>query len=152
MADVFVVAGDRTAGDIYLCRLLDTARHGHSPTILPVVQVLRMLRFPAQHAQAPGWQDRAVAVSPLRDHDVARLSVIREATRTDLTALTWFRDYAASMRFCAFEAMRDTTDPGERRRIGLQLTGPPRRVRSAYILSKLETLEAINGCETPGEI
>lgn len=151
-----VVARDTVLRDEYLCTYIGAFNRGHGPTALPVVQIHRMLRFPIQHAIAAGWEDKPQNNPPLRYLDCARLLVLRPACLAEQVMLTFFRDYWASVRSCALDAIRETDRPAERRMIALHLTGASGRTRSTCVLSTVEKLrlreEGLLSWETRPEI
>ena len=140
MDDRLIVVGERGVGEEYLARNLGHHVLGHDPRISPVSRILRMLRYPDQHAII--WPEIICELCPLPGGAIVRLPVIRRAAMTDMAALSWFCDYGASVRFAGLDAIRRAGDHEQAMLIALQLAGrKPRRVRSAYILSKLEVDE-----------
>lgn len=134
-----VVVGQRETGEAYLARWLGAYPQGHGAEILPVSRILRMLRYPDQGALL--WPEVACEFDPLPARAVVRLPVIRETLMSDLAALDWFRDYAASVRFYALEAQGRARTETQRMVIALQLAGRRRRKRSVYVLDEWEVLE-----------
>ena len=134
-----VVVGQEGTGEEYLAAWIGRCVMGHGERILPVSRILRVLRYPDQAALI--WPDVLCEIPPLRHGAFVRLPVIREATLSDQAALTWFRDYGASLRWAALEAIGRARTEDERIMIALQLAGRRKRQRSVYILSHLEVME-----------
>ena len=127
--DNLVVVGARDVGEEYLARWLGHFTLGHDPRINPVTRILRMLRYPDQSALI--WPDVICERPPLRWLSVVRIPLIREATMTDAAALSWFCDYAASVRFAALDAIRRARTRSESTRLNSSHTVPSRMPSSA---------------------
>ena len=146
MAELAVV-GERFCGEEYLGEIIDRQLHGHGAELSPVSRILRMLRYPDQRAII--WPDVLCEMPPLREGEFVRLPVIRQPLMADLSALDWFADYAASVRSAAMAAMARARTEEQRMMIALQMAGrQPRRVRSVYVLTRLEVLDL---ADHPGE-
>lgn len=145
MADRLVVAGSPEIGDQYLARRIQETGQGVFPERVPLVRLLRMLRFPAQHAIL--WPDVVSENAPLPGGAAARLPILREADRAERERLILDRDWAASVRRCALEALAADPPVGEARMIGLLLAGRRRRTRSTAILAEFgrEEVDALRG-------
>jgi hypothetical protein len=130
------VIGQEGVGEEYLAAWIGVFNHGHDARLLPVSRILRMLRYPDQAALI--WPEVLCEFPPLPGGALVRLPVIRAAGLTDRAALDWFRDYAASVRHCALEAMGRARTEDERMMIALELAGRRRRRRSVYVLSRQE--------------
>ena len=136
----YAVVGERFCGEEYLGEIIDRQLHGHGAELSPVSRILRMLRYPDQRAII--WSDVLCELPPLREGELVRLPVIRPPLMADLAALDWFADYAASVRVAAMAAMARAETVEQRMLIALQLAGRrPRRVRSVYVLTRLEVLD-----------
>lgn len=139
-----VAAMETSAGDVYLGRQLPELHRVNRPEMLPAVRILRLLRYPDQHAIV--WPDRPVDNPPLPGGCAARLRILRPATPAERERMILDRDYPASVRRCALEAMGAGRAAFEERLIGLQLAGGRRRNRSTMILSEFGTeVDALRG-------
>lgn len=87
-SDRLILAGDPDLGDVYLCEIVRPADH-LAPN--PLVRVLRVLRYPIQHAIM--LPDVVNENTPIPEGTVCRLTALGEASSEGLT-LT----YAESLR------------------------------------------------------
>lgn len=83
-----ILAGDPDLEDIYLCEIVRPADH-LAPN--PLVRVLRVIRYPIQHAIM--LPDVVNENAPIREGTVCRLTALGEASSEDLTL-----SYAESLR------------------------------------------------------
>lgn len=75
-----VIAGDPGFGDEYLARVVDARAHGHDPAPDPIVEIVRLLKYPAQRAIAP--PHAAHEAPPLPAGCICRLPILRTAPDT----------------------------------------------------------------------
>ena len=136
MADRLVVIWSPEIRDEYLAAFLGLIGPGALRQTLPASRVLRLLKYPEQHAII--WPDVPNENRPLPGLAVVRLPILREATPEDAGALERFRDYAASVRAAAMKALAGNIPEGERRLIRLELAGRKKRPRAVLILSDAE--------------
>ena len=108
MQERLAVAGDESFGDEYLVRVLDAEAHGHDPVIHPLVQIISIIRYPAQRAVL--WPDVAHEAPPLKAGLICRLGVIREAGEEDAACT----DYKKSLDTCLERAIREARTDAER--------------------------------------
>jgi len=148
MADRLVVIHSPEIRDEYLAAWMGLTGLGYDPHTLPASRILRMLRYPVQRAII--WPDVPSENLPLPGGAVVRLPVLREATEADRQALERFRDYAASVRAAAVEALGDGIPEGERRLIALELAGRKRTTRAVLILTESEIKEVGHHARDPG--
>ena len=144
MADL-VVAAETSAHDLYLGTRISEGLTVRRPEMLPAIRILRMLRYPDQHAII--WPDRPVDNPPLPGGAAARLRILRKAESAERDRLITDCDYPASVRRCALEAMAEGRPEGELHLIRLHLAGRRGRVRSTMILTEygreVDTLRGI---------
>ena len=129
----FCVAAETSAGDLYLGIRVPENHLLSRPHMLPAVRILRMIRYPDQHAII--WPDKPVENDPLPGGAVARLRILREAAEPDRQLLFSDRDYGASVRRCALIALGEGRPEHENRLIRLELAGRRGRIRSTMILT-----------------
>ena len=111
-SDRLILAGDPDLEDIYLCEIVRPADH-LAPN--PLVRVLRVLRYPIQHAIM--LPDVVNENAPIPEGTVCRLTALGEASSEGL-ALT----YAESQRLSAEEYLR-RAPPGEAEIVRRHLRG-----------------------------
>lgn len=150
MADRLVVIWSPEIRDEYLAAFLGLIGPGALRETLPASRVLRLLRYPEQHAII--WPDVPNENRPLPGLAVVRLPILREAGPEDAEALERYRDYAASVRAAAIRALADDIPEGERRLIRLELAGRRKRPRAVLILSDAEVRDFARhtGGQDPG--
>ena len=76
-----IIAGDRETGEEYLARIVDDRAHGHDPPPRPIVQILRVIRYPNQRAIA--HPEITMEFPPIASGTMCRMDVIREATEEE---------------------------------------------------------------------
>ena len=92
----YAICGYREYGEEYLCEVVDASRHG-SREVNPIVRVLRVLRYPCQHAIY--WPDVAVEIPPVEAGCVCRLPFLRQATGEEaLRYASYETSLAAALR------------------------------------------------------
>lgn len=119
-----IVAGDPDLEDLYLCEIVRPADH---LTPNPLVRVLRILRYPIQHAiMLPDVVNENV---PVPEGTVCRLTETEAGDHEELLSLT----YAESQRLSAEEYLR-RAPPGEAEIVRRHLRGEYRKKR--IVISK----------------
>ena len=136
MADRLVVIRSPEIRDEYLARYLGLINPGALRETLPASRVLRVLRYPEQHAII--WPECPNENRPLPYLAVVRMPILREATPEDAGALERYRDYAASVRAAAVSALAGEIPEAERHLIRLELAGRKKRTRAVLILTETE--------------
>ena len=136
MADRLIVVHSPEIRDEYLAAWLGLITPGALRETLPASRILRLLRYPVQHAVI--WPDIPNENQPLPAGAVVRMPVLREATAEDREALERYRDYAASVRAGALRALAGELPEAERMLIALELAGRRRRTRAMLILTEGE--------------
>ena len=107
-----VIAGDAETGEEYLARIVDDGAHGHDPPPRPIVQILRMVRYPNQRAIA---HPETVAERPaIEAGTMCRMDALREPTKRERARLNLTADEARSM---ALVRAIDETESEEEREI-----------------------------------
>ena len=71
-----IIAGDRETGEEYLARIVDGEAHGHDPPPNPIVEILRAVKYPHQHAIA--HPETAAERPAIVAGALCRMAVIRE--------------------------------------------------------------------------
>lgn len=160
MDDRLIVIYSPEIRDEYLAAWVGLIGRGYAPETLPAARILRLLRYPIQHAIV--WPDVPSPNDPLPAGAAVRLPILRDATPEDRAALTRWADYAASVRAGAVAALGGDLPAGERRLIALQLAGSRRGKRAVLILRQSDLEEvghlagdsgkppAGGGAEAPG--
>ena len=107
---VLLIAGDRETGEEYLARVVDDAPHGHDPPPRPIVQVLRVVRYPDQRAIAD--PDVAMEFPAIGAGTMCRLESMRDPTAEEcaLSALS----PEESVRMAIIRAMDEARNEAER--------------------------------------
>ena len=136
MADRLIVVHSPEIRDEYLAAWLGLINPGALRETLPASRILRLLRYPEQHALI--WPDVPNENQPLPGGAVVRMPILREATDADREALVRYRDYAASVRAGALRALAGEIPEAERLLITLELAGRKRRARAMLILTEGE--------------
>ena len=113
MKNELILAGDPDLEDLYLCEVVKPADH---LTPNPLVRVLRILRYPIQHAiMLPDVVNENV---PVPAGTVCRLTETEAGGHEELLSLT----YAESQRLSAEEYLR-RAPPGEAEIVRRHLRG-----------------------------
>lgn len=97
---IYLIAGERELGEEYLCELVRPKAICHGPRTSPIVRVLRILRYPRQHAII--WPDVPNDVSPLEGGKIYLLPSIRAATDEEIER---FADWETSLSVTQAEAL-----------------------------------------------
>ena len=105
---LYLIAGEKELGEEYLCELVRPRALCHGPRTSPTVRVLRILRYPRQHAIV--WPDVPNEVRPLEGGRIYLLPGIRPATDEEIER---FADWETSLSVTQAEALIDAP-PAER--------------------------------------
>lgn len=128
----YAICGYREYGEEYLCEVVDASRHG-SREVNPVVRVLRVLRYPCQHAIY--WPDVAVEIPPVEAGCVCRLPFLRQATGEEALR---FASYETSLAAALRNALQAEPCPEGREIILRHMAGEYRRPRKLLRLKPWE--------------
>ena len=105
---LYLIAGEKELGEEYLCELVRPKESCHGPHTSPTVRVLRILRYPRQHAIL--WPDVPNEVSPLQSGRIYLLHGIRQATEEEIDR---YWDWETSLTVTQAEALIEAP-PAER--------------------------------------
>lgn len=109
---LYIIAGERELGEEYLCELITFDPMGHGPQTSPIVRVLRVLRYPDQHAII--WPDVPNEVCPVQGGTICMLPYIRMAAADEITR---YPDWPSSLAAAQAEAMNRAASNAERQYI-----------------------------------
>lgn len=107
-----VIAGDVETGEEYLARIVDDGAHGHDPPPRPIVQILRVVKYPRQ--QAIAHPEIAMEFPPIEAGTMCRMDALREPTKRERARMNLTADEARSM---ALVRAIDETESEEEREI-----------------------------------
>ena len=125
-----VLAGDPETGEIYAAWVIDEEKRGHGPETLPMVQIVRVARYPDQHA----IQDREVTMErPALSYGTnLRMAILKELSDEEREAFL-SRAWKQCLRDAQKQALREAKSEKEKAIIRRHLDGEiwrKRRVRS----------------------
>ncbi|MBR2823166.1 MAG: hypothetical protein IKE24_05745 [Clostridia bacterium] len=101
----YVIAGRPDLGEEYLAEYIEKQKTDPSRETDPQVRILRVLRYPRQHAYY--WPDVAIEIPPVPEDTVCRLHILREANATEIH---FYATYAASLLAAQEQAILDETN------------------------------------------
>ena len=133
------ICGRPDLGEEYVCAVADASRHGHGPETSPIVRVLRVLRYPRQHALY--WPDKAVEIPAVEAGCICRLPFLRQATAEELAR---FGSYEESLAAAQAEALAREENEDSREIVRRHMAGEYRRARTVLRIRPWE----INGRDT----
>ena len=134
-----VIAGDAETGEEYLARIVDDRAHGHDPPPRPIVEVLRVVRYPNQRAIAD--QDVPMEFPAIGAGTLCRLDVIREPAEEERALFA--RSPEEAMALAIQRAMEEARNDGERAILSRHAAGEfgRRRLIVAFLPSDIEYLQ-----------
>lgn len=141
--DKYAIAGSPESGEEYLVSVLDDSAHGHFPVPCPIVQVLRVAKYPCQRAIA--HPEIPVEIPPVPPGSLCRLRVIRPAADDEkaLLDLTWTQAAARAIG----RSMEETDSQEEKNILLRHLAGDIRRKR-AVLSFTYHDLQYLRFCES----
>ena len=142
---MLVICGRYDLGEEYLAELVNASRDRVHPGVNPIVKVLRVMRYPQQHAIY--WPDVAIEIPPIREGAYVRLEVHRPATEDEARR---FRTYADSLRWAQEHALDRAETEAEREILRRHLAGEYRRQRKARYFSAWELVKRMEEAEPGG--
>lgn len=109
---------------MYLARLLDDSDRGHGAQLRPLVEILRVWRYPRQRALA--HPEIPLELPPVGAGAITRMAVIRLATGAELERFpSWQESRDAALN----AALKEAQSEGERAILLRHLAGEYRRKR-----------------------
>lgn len=139
-----VFAGDPETGEIYAAQVIDEEKRGHGEETLPMVQILRVERYPSQRA----IQDHRVALElPAIAHGtILRMAILRELSAQEREAV-FSRPWKQSLRDAQKRALKEAATEKEREIIRRHLDGEYRRRRlvKSYTMEEIKIMKALSG-------
>ena len=141
--------GDPETGEIYAAQVVDEEKRGHGEETLPLVRIIRVARYPDQHA----IQDHDVTLErpALAYGTILRMHILKElsdAEREAFLSRTWERSLRDAMK----QALKDAANEKEREIIRRHLDGQvwrERRVRS-YTREEIRIMQALDRARWAG--
>ena len=133
------LVGDPETGEIYAAQVVDTEKRGHGPDTLPLVRLLRVARYPDQHA----IQDKDVALElpAIAFGTFLRMAILKDLNEKEKEAFL-SRSWAQSLLDAQKQALKDAANEREREIIRRHLDGDvqrPRRVK-CYTLEEVKMI------------
>ena len=144
---LYLVADPET-GEAYVARLIPDKRRIIEPRTLPLVQILRVVNYPRQHA----IQDKSVAmeIPAIPEGTFVRMAIAAELGADDLR---WhrLRTYESSLRAAQAEALRLSESEKEREIIRRHNAGEygRRRCVKSYTKDEIKYMMEQHACPTP---
>lgn len=105
-----VLAGDPETEEIYAARVIDEEKRGHGPETLPLVKILRVARYPRQHAIKD--HDVALEIPALQEGLILRMAILKRLSEQEREAFL-SRTYQESLRAAQEEALREAANERE---------------------------------------
>ena len=144
-----VLAGDPETGEIYAAQVIDEEKRGHGEETLPLVRIIRVARYPDQHA----IQDHDVTLErpALSYGTILRMAILKELSDEEREAFL-SQSWKQSLRDALKQALREAKNEREKEIIRRHLDGQvwrERRVRS-YTKEEIRVMQALDPARRDG--
>ena len=129
------LVGDPETEEIYFAQVIDEEKRGHGPETLPLVKILRVARYPRQHA----IQDHGVALEmpALQEGLILRMAILKRLSEKEGKAFL-SRTYQESLLAAQRQALIDAERENEREIITRHLDGVYTRRRTVRSYTREE--------------
>ena len=129
------LVGDPETGEAYVARLIPDKRVNIEPRTLPLVQILRVVNYPRQHA----IQDQSVAmeIPAIPEGTYVRMAIVKELSQDEIRVSS-LRTYESSLRAAQKAALRLACSETEREIIRRHLFGAYGRRRAVKSYTREE--------------
>lgn len=135
---MLIVCGREDLGEEYMAELIYAVDRERILGVDPVVKILRVLKYPRQHALY--WPDQAIEIPPITESEYVRMHILRAAGPDELKALG---SWDECLRRAQERALKDETNEQAREIISRHMAGDYRRKRSAYTFTSWEIDELV---------
>ena len=135
---MLIVCGREDLGEEYMAELIYAVDRERILGVDPVVKILRVLKYPRQHALY--WPDQAIEIPPIAESEYVRMHVLRAAGPDELKALG---SWDECLRHAQERALQEETNEEAREIIRRHLSGEYRRKRTAHTFTRWEIDELV---------
>ena len=134
-----VLAGCPETGEIYAAQVIDEEKRGHVEETLPIVRIVRVARYPDQHALQ--YKDVALEIPALPEGLMLRMAILTELSDKEKEAflgLTWEK----CLREAQEQALLDAKNEREKEIIQRHISGEylRKRIVRCYTADEIKRL------------